>query len=139
MPTYARREGGAYARGEEMGLEAHPLLDLVGHGEGHHVGVRGEVALDRDLDAGRSVHGAAAEGTRQRRLLLQGLELDEARHARGAAVMHKAESVHWTEGLAQGEHASGERVEVARAVQLVHDVRFHGRPMLGPGLYPDYP
>src|SRR5688500_8134237 len=118
MPTYARREGGAYARGEPAGaLRRDPGtgLEILSHG---------------DLHAHRAVQRTAADGARESRLLLLQLELDDAGDVARARVVHQLEGVHRAVGLAHGEDALGERVEVARLARLLDDVGFHCAQML---------
>src|SRR5688572_33246727 len=107
MPTYARREGGAYARGEPVeALRRDPGtgLEILSHG---------------DLHAHRAVQKTAADGACERRLLLLQLELDDAGDVARARVVHHLEGVHRSVGLAHGADAPGQRGEVARLARLL--------------------
>src|SRR5437868_4381686 len=122
MPTYARREGGAYARGG-TGLACR-CAGLFGGGlwrQGDYGAAALEIVADRDLQAHRAVDRAAAQRARERGLVLRRLELDQAGHAARAAVVDQLERMHRTKGLAHRENPPGERVEVARVGCLVHD------------------
>src|SRR5689334_4212339 len=110
MPTYARREGGAYARGGKLGWVA----ALAGHLRGlvprpqtqrSDAVAAAEFLAHRDIEAGRAIDHLGAERPHQRRLLLLRFELDEADDARGAAVVHQPEAVHRTVGRAQLQHS----------------------------------
>ena len=80
---------------------------------------------DRDLKAGSLVDGPRAEGTHHRRLLLWRLQLDEAEHARCAAVVDQPEFMDWAVGLAEIEHGLGKRVEVSRPTERIEHLGFH--------------
>src|SRR5262245_16053574 len=110
MPTYARREGGAYARGEPGLARRYCSFEIL---------------VDRDLQPRGAVPRARAEGTRQGGLLLRRFELDEARYARRAAVVGQAKSVDRAERLAHRKHGLGQRVEIARFAQLLGDLGLH--------------
>src|SRR5258706_14779344 len=132
MATYARREGGAYARGElslsgarlgirggircaPRGLRRQARLDAARRRcQRDDLANAREIPAHRNIEAHAAVQRAGAERARKRRLLLWRFELDEAGDARSAAVVNQPESVHRPEGLAQREHALDERVEVAR-------------------------
>src|SRR5205085_3129702 len=84
MPTYARREGGAYARGETA-LVRHlrgfaPRL----HVQGRDPEAAAEFLGHGNVEAGRAVDEFRAERACERRLLLLPFELDEA-HDTGRA------------------------------------------------------
>src|SRR5438067_10478524 len=126
MPTYARREGGAYARGETA-LARHlrgfaPPLDVQRRDSEATVKLLGH----RDVEAGRAVDHRRAERAYQRRLLLPRLQLDEAHDSRRTPLMHQLEAVHRAVGLAKLEHALRQRIEIARLAQLRHHLGFHG-------------
>src|SRR5438874_13566982 len=120
MPTYARREGGAYARGEKWAVRAALVAhlrrsglvaQLVQRQSAHFVFGAAEFVAHRDIETGRAVDDLGAERADQRRLLLGGLELDKAHYAACAAVMHQLEAVHRTVGRAQAQNALGQRVQ----------------------------
>src|SRR5258705_10885344 len=130
MPTYARREGGAYARGEKRsglrsGLSARlrirdlgraclrgpRLVARRGRCQRNHLAVAAEVLAHRYFEAHRAVQGPGAEGARERGLLLGRRELDEAGDACRAWAVHEPERVNGPEGLAQREDAPGQGVQ----------------------------
>src|SRR5688572_4110159 len=122
MPTYARREGGAYARGETLiGLLARKIL------------------VYRDLQAHRAVRAADAERAGERRGLLGRFELDDARDARGAAVMNEAEGMHRAVWRADRQDVLGQGIEVAHSAELLDDFRLHLQKMLLAATLAGYP
>src|SRR5882672_8790645 len=129
MPTYARREGGAYARGEPAlagRLWSRYLAEQPMHGHRRDLVVAAfEVLAHGDVEAGRAVDHLRAERAHQRGLVLRRLELDEAHHARRAPVVHQLETVDWTIGLAQAEHVLRQRVQIARLAQPRYHVVSH--------------
>src|SRR4051812_37425352 len=102
MPTYARREGGAYARGE-LALArrlwgSYLATQLMMHGQRADLVVRAathltELLAHRDIEAHGAVDHLGAERADQRRLLLGRFQLDEAHDALRAAVVHQLETV----------------------------------------------
>src|SRR5216684_1739402 len=114
MPTYARREGGAYARGE-LALarrlwSRHLTPHLMHRQRRDPVVAAAELLAHRDVEASRAVDHLGAKRSHQRRLLLRGFELDEAHSSRRAAVMHQPETVDRTVGLAEAEQILCQRV-----------------------------
>ena len=99
---------------------------------GKRIGLRAEILAHRDLDADLAVQRPCAERAGERGLLLGRLELDEARDARGAAVVDQAEGMDRAERLAELEDVFGERVKVGRAAQFLDDFGVQGGAMLEP-------
>ena len=95
-------------------------------------GLRSEILAHRDFDADLAIERPGAERAGKRRLLLGRFELDEARDARRAAVVDKAEGMHRSERLAELEDVFGERVKIRRAAEFLDDFRVHGEAMLEP-------
>src|SRR5437763_10525435 len=104
MPTYARREGGAYARGNVVTLVRHlgrrDLASQGPHGQRREPRVATKIFTDRNIEARRTIDHLGAERAYQGRLLLGRFELDEAHDAGRTAVMHQPEAVHGPVGLA---------------------------------------
>ena len=100
MPTYARREGGAYARGNVVTLVRHlgrrDLASQGPHGQRREPRVATKIFTDRNIEARRTIDHLGAERAYQGRLLL-GSDILKAELSGPRLVL--GDFNEWTRGL----------------------------------------
>jgi len=147
MPTYARREGSAYARGE-LWVRRSPVYSPSAPRVAAAAAPRGRrpplspgrrIALHRNFQAHRAVQDARAEQAREGGVLLRRLELHQAGDGRRTAVVHEAEGVYGAERLAQREDRLGDPQKSRASPSFSTTSGFMTEPILGLACACDYP